>query len=123
MRILLDENLDWRLGRYLADHQVKSVPLLGWAGIQNGELLKKAIEEGFEVLVTMDSNMVHQQNIGHHAIALIALRAKSNRLDDTRPLMAPLLKPSYSNAGHSSICSRLVSQRTEMNRRTMKGDR
>jgi hypothetical protein len=33
MRILLDENLDWRLGRYLADHQVKSVPLLGWAGI------------------------------------------------------------------------------------------
>jgi predicted nuclease of predicted toxin-antitoxin system len=29
MRILLDENLDWRLGRYLADHQVKSVPLLG----------------------------------------------------------------------------------------------
>ena len=57
MRILLDENLDWRLGRYLADHQVKSVPLLGWAGIQNGELLKKAVEEGFEVLVTMDSNM------------------------------------------------------------------
>ena len=54
MRILLDENLDWRLGRYLADHQVKSVPLLGWAGIQNGELLKKAVEEGFDVLVTMD---------------------------------------------------------------------
>ena len=44
MRILLDENLDWRLGRNLADHQVKSVPLLGWAGIQNGELLKKTIE-------------------------------------------------------------------------------
>ena len=92
MRILLDENLDWRLGRYLADHQVKSVPLLGWAGIQNGELLKKAVEEGFEVLVTMDSNMVHQQNIGHHAIAVIALRAKSNRLDDTCPLMALLQK-------------------------------
>ena len=92
MRILLDENLDWRLGRYLADHQLKSVPSLGWAGIQNGELLKKAVEEGFEGLVTMDSNMVHQQNIGHHAIAVIALRAKSNRLDDTCPLMAPLLK-------------------------------
>ena len=55
---------------------MKSVPLLGWAGIQNGELLKKAVEEGFEVLVTMDSNMVHQQNIGHHAIAVIALRGK-----------------------------------------------
>ena len=43
------------------------------------------------MLVTMDSNMVHQQNIGRYAIAMIALRAKSNRLDDTRPLMKQLL--------------------------------
>jgi predicted nuclease of predicted toxin-antitoxin system len=86
MRILLDENLDWRLRRYLAGHRVESVPLLGWAGIQNGDLLKKAVEEGFELLVTMDSNMVHQQNVSRHAIAVIALRAKSNRLDDTRRL-------------------------------------
>lgn len=61
MRILLDENLDWRLRSDLPEHRVESVPLLGWAGIQNGELLKKAIAAGFEVLVTMDSNMVHQQ--------------------------------------------------------------
>ena len=52
MRILLDENLDWRLGRDLPGHQVESVPLLGWAGIQNGELLQKATESGFEILVT-----------------------------------------------------------------------
>ncbi len=90
MRILLDENLDWRLRRDLRGHQVESVPLLGWAGIQNGELLKKAIEAGFEVLVTMDGNMMHQQNIGRHAIAVIALRARSNRLEDTRPLMQSL---------------------------------
>ncbi len=35
--------------------------------------------------------MVHQQNIARYAIAIVALRAKSNRLDDTRPLMNPLL--------------------------------
>lgn len=63
MRILLDENLDWRLGRDLPGHEVESVPLLGWAGIQNGELLRKAREAGFEVVITMDGNMVHQQNI------------------------------------------------------------
>jgi len=91
MRILLDENLDWRLRRDLPGHQVESVPLLGWAGIQNGELLRKAVEAGFEVLVTMDGNMIHQQNIAQYAIAVIALRAKSNRLDDTRPLMNQLL--------------------------------
>src|SRR5881397_2791151 len=91
MRLLLDENLDWRLRGDLLDHQVESVPLIGWAGIENGELLRKAADAGFEVLVTMDSNMVHQQNIGQYAIAVVALRAQSNRLADTRPLMPALL--------------------------------
>ncbi len=91
MRLLLDENLDWRLRHDLVDHQVESVPLIGWAGIENGELLRKAVETGFDVLVTMDSNMVHQQNIERHAIAVVALRAASNRLADTRPLMPALL--------------------------------
>ncbi len=49
MRLLLDENLDWRLGRDLLDHQVESVPLIGWAGIENGKLLRKAVEAGFDV--------------------------------------------------------------------------
>jgi hypothetical protein len=75
--------------RDLLDHQVESVPLIGWAGIENGELLRKAVEAGFDVLVTMDSNMVHQQNIGQYAV--VALRAPSNRLADTRPLMSTLL--------------------------------
>jgi predicted nuclease of predicted toxin-antitoxin system len=91
MRLLLDENLDWRLGRDLPGHQTESVPLLGWAGIQNGELLAKAAKAAFDVLVTMDSNMVHQQNIGKYNIAVVALRARSNRLADTRPLMPALL--------------------------------
>jgi predicted nuclease of predicted toxin-antitoxin system len=91
MRLLLDENLDWRLRRDLAAHHVESVPLIGWAGIENGELLRKAVEAGFDVLVTMDSNMVHQQSIGQYTIAVVALRAQSNRLADTRPLMPALV--------------------------------
>ncbi len=92
MRVLLDENLNWRLKHDLPGHEVDSVPLLGWAGIQNGALLRKAVENGFDVLVTMDSNMVHQQNLSAHAIAVIVLRARSNRLEDTRPLMAAVLQ-------------------------------
>jgi predicted nuclease of predicted toxin-antitoxin system len=91
MRLLLDENLDWRLRRDLAAHHVDSVPLVGWAGIENGELLKKAVEAGFDVLITMDSNMVHQQSLAKYPIAVVALRAVSNRLADTRPLMPALL--------------------------------
>jgi predicted nuclease of predicted toxin-antitoxin system len=84
MRVLLDENLDWRLKRDLPGHEVESVPLLGWAGIQNGALLRKAMESGFDVLITMDSNMVYQQDLASHAIAVVVLRARSNRLADTR---------------------------------------
>ena len=91
MRLLLDENLDWRLRSDLPEHQVESVPLIGWAGIENGELLRKTVEAGFDVLVTMDSNMVHQQNLAKCPIAVVALRAASNRLGDTRPLMPGLL--------------------------------
>jgi hypothetical protein len=35
--------------------------------------------------------MVHQQNLAKYPIAVVALRAASNRLADTRPLMPALL--------------------------------
>ena len=98
MRILLDENLDWRLEQFLPGHEVKSVPRLGWAGLKNGKLLVRA-QEQFDVLITMDNAMVSQQNLSKIKLAIIALRARSNRLDDTSPLMPkvlallPTLKP------------------------------
>ena len=92
MRILLDENLDWRLSGGLLGHEVESVARLGWAGIQNGILLKKAEETGFEVLITMDSNMTFQQNLAGHPLKIIVLRARSNRLADTIPLTVKILQ-------------------------------
>src|SRR5690242_2033160 len=102
MRLLLDENLDWQLRHDLPGHQVESVSLIGWAGIENGELLTKAVDARFNVLVTMDSNMMHQQNIAKYPIAVIALRAPSNRLADTRPLM-PALLALLPNAGSGTV--------------------
>ena len=66
------------------------MPLIGWAGLKNGDLLTRA-EQQFDVLLTMDSNMVHQQNLAMYRIAVIALKARSNRLADTRPLMPKVL--------------------------------
>jgi len=39
----------------------------------------------------MDSSMVHQRNLAQFRIAVIALKARSNRLADTRPLMPKVL--------------------------------
>ena len=90
MRILLDENLDWRLKRALPGHEVESVQKNGWAGIKNGELLARA-EQGFDVFVTMDGNIEFQQNVARLQLAVVALRARSNRLPDTEPLMPKVL--------------------------------
>ena len=62
MKILLDENLGWRLERYLPGHEVESVPLIGRAGVGNGELLERA-QDRFEIFITMDSKMVRDLNI------------------------------------------------------------
>ena len=99
MRILLDENLDWRLEKFLPGHEVKSVPRLGWAGLKNGKLLARAAQDNFDVLVTMDDSMASQQNLAKIKLAIVALRAPSNRLADTSPLMPkilaalPMMKP------------------------------
>jgi len=84
---LLDENLDWRLERDLPGHEVKSVPLIGWAGIENGELLERA-EGQFDVLITMDSRMVRELNIQDSKLAVVVLKARSNTLSDTRAVDA-----------------------------------
>ena len=90
MNVLLDENLDWRLRRHLPGHTVQSVPLIGLAGLKNGALLAEA-EKRFEALVTMDSNMVHQQDLSRFRLVIVVLRARSNRLADTQPLMSKVL--------------------------------
>jgi Domain of unknown function (DUF5615) len=87
---LLDENLDWRLERDLPGHDVKSVSRIGWAGIQNGELLRRA-QAAFDVLITMDNRMTRELDIQKFAIAVFVLRARSNVLADTKPLMKETL--------------------------------
>ena len=63
MRVLLDENLDWRLRRsFDAGHEVVTVRYRGWSGKTNGELLRAAAAE-FDVFVTLDLNLEYQQNV------------------------------------------------------------
>jgi predicted nuclease of predicted toxin-antitoxin system len=90
MRILLDENLNWRLERALPGHVVASVQRNGMDGLKNGELLARAALE-FDVFITMDGNIAFQQNYAKLPLRIVALRAASNRLADTEPLMPKLL--------------------------------
>ena len=81
MRILLDECVDRRFARELSGYEVITVPQNGWAGIKNGSLMKLAAAE-FDVFITVDRNLSFQQNMADHDIAVIVLRAVSNRYQD-----------------------------------------
>ena len=89
MRVLLDESVDWRLGREIAAHDVKTARQMGWTTIRNGELLALASEQ-FDVFVTVDRNLSFQQDIVSFSIAVVVLQARTNRLADLR-LLAPSL--------------------------------
>ncbi len=90
MKVLVDECVDWRLSRDIVGHDVKTARQMGWSTIRNGELLGLATKE-FDVFVTVDRNLSFQQNLPAFAIAVIVLRARSNRLSDLRPLVPELL--------------------------------
>ncbi|HET7698374.1 MAG TPA: DUF5615 family PIN-like protein [Vicinamibacterales bacterium] len=62
MRVLLDECIPRRLKRELVGHDVKTAPEMGWASKKNGELLALAAVE-FDILLTSDRNLSHQQNL------------------------------------------------------------
>src|SRR5271154_4990998 len=87
MRILLDECVPRPLQRELPGHDVHTVPEMGWAGKKNGELLQLLVSQGFEVFLTVDQNIQHQQNLQAAGVAVLILIAPSNRLADLVPLI------------------------------------
>jgi len=91
MRILLDECLPRRLRDELPGHEVHTVPDAGWKGKKNGELLVLAAGH-FDVFLTVDAGIEYQQNLGQLALGVIALKARTNRIEDLRPLMPRVLQ-------------------------------
>lgn len=87
MRVLLDEMLDRRLKRHLPEgtHAVTARER-GWGSKKNGELLALAQGE-FDALLSADRGIPDQQELSRFDLAVVVLRAKSNRYRDLAPLM------------------------------------
>jgi hypothetical protein len=90
VKVLLDECIDWRLSREIVGHEVRTARQMGWSTIRNGVLLGLAAKE-FDVFITVDRNLSFQQNLSAFAIAVVVLRAPTNRLSDLVALVPELL--------------------------------
>jgi hypothetical protein len=72
MKIILDECVPSVLKSGLHSRGIVTVQEMGWAGVKNGQLLKLAAPD-FDVLITSDKNLRHQQNLALFDIAVILL--------------------------------------------------
>jgi hypothetical protein len=63
----------------------KRFPGAGLSGMKNGRLLSLAENAGFDLFLTMDKGLQYQQNLTGRRIAVLIVRAKSNRLADLLP--------------------------------------
>lgn len=91
MRLLLDECVHQGLAKEIVGHDVKTVPAMGWANFKDKELLLLAKDE-LDVFITVDRNLPQQQNLSKLTLIVIVLRAKTNRLQDLKPLVPKLVE-------------------------------
>ena len=86
MRLLIDECLPRKVKFLFAEggHTCETVGDAGFSSKENGELIALA-DKSFDVPITIDKNIRHQQNIKGRNIAILIIRPASNDLDDIRP--------------------------------------
>ena len=77
MKVLFDQGTPVPLRLHLRGHEVTTVYELAWSTLQNGVLIAQAEATGFEVLVTMDKNWKHQQNLRERRLAVVVLLSTS----------------------------------------------
>ncbi len=77
MRVLFDQGTPVPLRRYLPHHSVATVFEKGWSTLQNGDLLRAAEQEAFEIFVTTDQNLKHQQNLANYRLTVVVLATTS----------------------------------------------
>jgi hypothetical protein len=85
MRVLFDQGTPVAIREALAGHTVKTAREQGWSTLANGNLLDTAEEAGFDVLLTTDTHLPHQQNLEGRKLAVVI--PSRNRWSLLRPLL------------------------------------
>lgn len=77
MKILFDQGTPVPLRRHLHPHEVDTLAECGWSDLKNGALLDQAEAHGYQILITTDQNLKHQQNLAARAIRVLVLMTTS----------------------------------------------
>ena len=95
MKVLLDEMLPIGLRELLTEHDVVTAGYAGLAGIPNGQMIEGAIAADFDVILTLDRGIQHQQNLDRYPIGFVLI--DDNEVDLIKPY-ADQLSDAIANA-------------------------
>jgi hypothetical protein len=73
MKTLFDNGTPNPIARSLTGHEIAFARRIGWHEMENGELIQRAEEAGYEVLLSTDKNIRYQQNLTGRKLALVIL--------------------------------------------------
>jgi predicted nuclease of predicted toxin-antitoxin system len=82
MKILLDECVTRKLKPYLKAFEVYTVNEMAWSGVKNGRLLTLCTENNFDVLLTIDKNLVNQQNLNKYPISIVVFNSITSKVEE-----------------------------------------
>ena len=77
MRILFDQNVPVPLRESLEHHDVSTAHEMGWSTLENGNLLNAAEKNEFDLFISADKNLKHQQNLSERSISVLVLSTTS----------------------------------------------
>lgn len=77
MRILFDQGTPAPLRHHLRPHTVDTVAERDWSLLTNGDLLRSAEQDGYDILITTDQNLSYQQNLAGRRLGIVVLMKAS----------------------------------------------
>ena len=77
MRILFDQGTPAPPRRFLGGHSVDTAYERGWSDLRNGDLLREAEKDGYDLLITKDQNIRFQQNLAGRRVGILVLLSTS----------------------------------------------
>src|SRR5574342_268228 len=92
MKILIDECIPKRVKSLLKGFSVFTSHEMGWTSLENGDLMRAAVEKQFDVLLTVDKHLEFQQNIRDFKLTVVVLDVHINKIELISPLIPKLIE-------------------------------
>jgi predicted nuclease of predicted toxin-antitoxin system len=91
MKILLDECLPIDFRHHLPGHEVHTAEWAGFKSLKNAKLLEEAETAGYDVFLTVDRGVPHQQSLVGRKISVVVVRARTDQTEDLLPAVGVIL--------------------------------